>query len=160
MKHQSHPTDPGDCSAMIRQHFRFGWWTLGAFVLLGLLLEALHGFKAGLYLNVANETRRLMWTLAHAHGTLLSLVNLMFAMTLPRMSASTTDRRRWASHCLTLATLLVPGGFFLGGMQLYGGDPGLGVVLVPAGALSLLIGILLTASAIGTEGPRPTAGRK
>jgi hypothetical protein len=42
---------------------------------------------------------------------------------------------------------LLPGGFFLGGVFLYSGDPGLGVFLVPLGALTLFVGVLLTALA-------------
>src|SRR5882757_6559314 len=67
---------------LIRRHLRFGWWTLLIFLTAGLALEALHGLKIGAYLNVSNETRRLMWTLAHAHGTLLGLVHLGFAATI------------------------------------------------------------------------------
>ena len=33
-------------------------------------------------IDVDNETRRLMWRLAHAHGTLLSLLHLVYALTL------------------------------------------------------------------------------
>ncbi|HEY8174006.1 MAG TPA: hypothetical protein VIH21_13040, partial [Dehalococcoidia bacterium] len=58
-----------------RRHLRFGWWSLFVFATLGLTLEALHGFKVRAYLDVSNDTRRLMWTLAHAHGTLLGLVH-------------------------------------------------------------------------------------
>ena len=50
------------------------------FATLGLLLEALHGFKLGLYLDVDQETRRLLWRLGHAHGTLLGLLNVGYAL--------------------------------------------------------------------------------
>ena len=42
----------------------------------------------------------------------------------------------------------MPGGFFLGGVFMYssGGDPGLGIFLVPVGAIALFIAVLLTAS--------------
>ena len=63
-------------------HLRFGWWSMLVFLSLGILLEALHGFKVGFYLNVGSETRRLMWTLAHAHGVLLGLANVAFAATM------------------------------------------------------------------------------
>ena len=49
-------------------------------VALGLLLESLQGFKVAAYLDVSNETRRLMWRLAHAHGTLLAVVNILYAV--------------------------------------------------------------------------------
>ena len=39
----------------------------------------------------------------------------------------------------------MPAGFFLGGTIIYGGDPGLGIILLPIGAVLLLIAVLLTA---------------
>ena len=104
--------DPG---VLTQLHLRFGWWMLLVFLTLGLVLEALHGFKAGIYLNVSNETRRLMWTLAHAHGTLLSLINLGFAFTVRLVPEWSARKRGVASVCLRGSTLLVPAGFFLSG---------------------------------------------
>src|SRR5690242_10928866 len=75
----SHSVGEDPLSVVVRRHLRFGWFTLLFFLTLGLVLETLHGFKVQSYLNVVNETRRLMWTLAHAHGTLLALTNLGFA---------------------------------------------------------------------------------
>ena len=69
-----------------RRHLRFGWYALLGFLILGAFLEGLHGFKAGFYLDVTHETRRLMWRLAHAHGTLLALVNIAFALSLGTMA--------------------------------------------------------------------------
>ena len=45
------------------------------------------------------------------------------------------------------ALVLLPLGFFLGGVFIYGGDPGIGVILVPPGALLLFISVLLIARA-------------
>jgi len=42
---------------------------------------------------------------------------------------------------LTGATVLLPGGFFLGGAMIYAGDPGVGILLVPVGALLLLVAV-------------------
>src|SRR5258708_35994227 len=58
------------------RNLRFGWWSLLVFLSLGAGLEALHGFKIGWYVDVGSETRRLMFTLAHAHGKLPALVNM------------------------------------------------------------------------------------
>lgn len=122
-----------------RRHLVFGWWSLLVFLALGLALEALHGFKLRWYLDVGNETRRLMLTLAHAHGTLLALVHLAFAATLePRPPSGSA----FVSRALLGASVLLPGGFALGGLFVYDGDPGLGVLLVPAGALLLLAAVL------------------
>ena len=65
-----------------RRHLLTGWTSLLVFALLGGVLEAMHGFKVDWYLAVGNETQRLLWRLAHAHGTFLSLVHVAFAATL------------------------------------------------------------------------------
>ncbi len=138
--------DSSDCA---RNHLRFGWWSLLVFLTVGLILEGLHSFKVGLYLDADHQTRRLMWTLAHAHGTLLSLINLAFAGMVRAIPAWPARRRALASRCLYGASLLLPGGFLLGGAWVHGGDPGLGVLLVPVGGLLLLLSVLLTA--LGTR---------
>ena len=132
------------------RHLRFGWWSLLVFLCLGLTLELLHGFKAGLYLDVANETRRLMWTLAHAHGALLGLVHVAWALCLRVFPGLENGSQRVVSRCLVGASVLLPGGFFAGGVQLYGGDPGLGIAAVPAGAACLATAVFLTARATRT----------
>jgi len=43
--------------------------------------------------------------------------------------------------------VLLPLGFFLGGFFTHGGDPGIGVFLVPAGELLLIAGLFLRARA-------------
>jgi hypothetical protein len=139
-----------DPSVLAKRHLRFGWWTLLIFLTLGLGLEALHGFKVGMYLKSSNETRRLMWTLAHAHGTLLGLVNLAFAFTIRLLPEWAAKERGLASLCFRGATFLLPAGFFLGGTFIHGGDPGLGVLLVPAGGLLLLAGVYLAACGTAT----------
>lgn len=142
-----------DPQVLTRRHLRFGWWTLLVFLTLGLVLEALHGLKIGFYLSVTNETRRLMWTLAHAHGTLLALVNLGFAFTIRLLPEWSARERGLASVCLRAATLLMPAGFFLGGTVIYSGDPGLGIILLPVGGLLLLAAVFLTARAASTKRP-------
>ena len=127
--------------ALVRRHLVFGWGALLVFLSLGIVLEALHGLKVGLYVNPSGSARRLMWTLAHAHGTLLGLIHLAFAATIFIGGAGDWRRAGWVSLCLRSATYLLPGGFFLGGLVTYGGDPGLGVFLVPVGALALVGGV-------------------
>ncbi len=121
------------------KNLRFGWWSLLVFLSLGLSLETLHGFKIGWYLDVGNEMRRLMFTLAHAHGTLLALVNIAAGLTARSVAGFTL--RPSVSFALIWAAILLPGGFFLGGVVIYDGDPGLGVYLVPVGGLLLLYGV-------------------
>jgi len=137
-----------------RKHVRFGWWTLLIFLTLGLVLEILHGFKLRMYLDVSSETRRLMWTLAHAHGALLSLVHILFGLCLRAMPELGTANLSLASSSLVGASLLLPGGFFLGGIVFYSGDPGLGIALVPVGAAMLGIGVYVMSRA--TAGLRMT----
>ena len=119
-------------------NLRAGFLALCAFSALGLLLEALHGFKLGFYLDVDNETRRLLWRLAHAHGALLGLVNVCYALAArawPRLEDPPSGR------ALLVALLLMPIGFFLGGIFARGGDPGASVGLAAAGAVALLFGL-------------------
>jgi hypothetical protein len=119
---------------------RFGWWSLLVFLSLGGCLETLHGFKIGWYVDVGNEMRRLMFTLAHAHGTALALVNIAAGLT-----ARTTqgfELRSSVAFSLIWAGILFPAGFFLGGIVTYGGDPGLGIWLVPVAAVLLFYAVL------------------
>jgi hypothetical protein len=100
-----------------------------------------------------------MWTLAHAHGTLLALVNLGFGLTVRLVPEWTARPRAIASLCLRGATVTMPAGFFLGGMFIYSGDPGLGILLVPIGGVLLFIAVLLAArgAACYRTNPRATA---
>lgn len=132
-----------------RRHFRLGWWSLLVFVCLGIVLEGMLAFRVGWYMDVGdNETHRLMLRLGHAHGTLLSVLNIVFAGSLARLSLP-AGARVLASRCLAAATLLVPGGFLLGGLATHGADPGLGIILLPAGAVLLLFGIFQVARHTG-----------
>lgn len=133
--------------ALVRRHLLFGWCALFGFAVLGTALEAMHGFKVGWYLDVGNETRRLLLTLAHAHGVLIALLNLAFAATL--RSLEDPEAMPWlASPCLISAGVLVPTGFLLGGLVVYGGDPGLGIFLLPIGAALLVLGIAAAARGV------------
>ncbi len=124
-----------------------GWWSLLVFLSLGIALEALHGFKVGWYLDVSSETRRTMWRLAHAHGVLIGLVHLALAGAVSLRNGPPAARLGAASRLLTAAGVLLPGGFLLGGLRVYGGDPWIGVLLVPLGAVALFAAVLLTARA-------------
>jgi hypothetical protein len=138
----------------VRLHGNFGWWSLLLFVSLGIVLESLHGFKVAWYLNVGEETRRLLWRLAHAHGTFLGLIHIAFTVAVKDRSLRPVARKV-ASRCLIGASVALPGGFFLGGTTIYRGDPGLGIVLLPFGAAMLWVAILLTA--LGRTPPLPAA---
>lgn len=135
-----------ELAALATRHVRFGWSSIFVFVLFGMLLETLHGFKVGLYLDVSNEARRLVWTLAHTHGTLIGVLNLGFALTLPHLGSS-ASLLRLASRLFILAGIVMPLGFLLGGIVIYGGDPGLAIVLAPVGGVLLIGAVGLAALA-------------
>ena len=119
-------------------NLRAGLLGLCCFTALGLFLEALHALKVGLYLDVGNETRRLLWRLAHAHGALLGLVNVGYALAAhawPKLEDPLAGR------ALLSALVLMPLGFFLGGLFARGGDPGVAVGLAVGGAVALLFGL-------------------
>jgi len=145
-----------------RRHLRIGWWSLLVFATLGLVLESLHGFKVRAYLDVSNETRRLMWTLAHAHGTLLGVLNVLFALTLRAAPSIDMGRQQFISKLLVAATVFLPLGFFLGGVIFYSGDPGLGILLLPIGAMLLLAALyfIATEDPFGTPGPEKNPKRR
>jgi len=141
-------TTPRPLEVLGFRHVRFGYFGLLVFLVLGLVLEALHGLKLGVLLDVANEPRRLAWRLAHAHGALLCMLHVVFGLTLTSRFAPGARAARRASGLLTVATIALPAGFFLGGFFIAGGDPGLGVALVPLGATTLLGAIVATARGV------------
>ncbi len=130
----------------IRRHLIEGWGGLFVFTCLGVTLECLLAFKVPLYVDVDSESRRLLWRLAHAHGTLLSLIHLAAAFSFGRFAESAFPRPAGLiSGTLSGAGLLIPGGFFLAGLDAHSGDPGLSIALVPAGALLLLVALAFCA---------------
>ena len=152
--------DPTPVVDYTRRHLRLGWWSLLLFATLGLGLESLHGFKVRAYLDVSNETRRLMWTLAHAHGTLLAVLNIVFGLSVRAVPELTAARVPLISRALVGATVVMPAGFFLGGVTFYAGDPGLGILLLPVGALLLLAAIFWIARAVNAPEVRTRTQRR
>jgi len=108
----------------------FGWWAL---------------FKVGWYLDVDNEGRKLQLTLAHTHGTLLAVVNIIFALSFKGSGVNGTLAK--AAKFLKWAAILMPLGFLGGGIMSMGADPGFAIVLVPVGGLLLFAGVLFAARA-------------
>jgi hypothetical protein len=141
---------------VMQRNRSFGWRSLLAWLALGLVLEAMHAFKVGWYLDVVNDARRLQLTLAHSHGTLIALINLAFVATArpPDGVPHALDR---AGALLRWAGILMPLGFLFGGVFAMGPDPGFAIVLVPIGGLLLFCGVLLTVRATGAAAPAPGA---
>ena len=72
----------GTLDRLRRLHQIWGWAGIALFAGLGLTLEAMNGLKLGFYLDADNALRRELWRLGHAHGTLLSLVQVGYASAL------------------------------------------------------------------------------
>jgi hypothetical protein len=134
-----HAESEGD-SRRVRLHLTLGWCLLTLFMFLGMTLEAMHALKLGWYLDLANETRRLLLRLAHAHGVLLGVVNICFALSIPHRAIRSEPLEVWISRCVLLGSVLLPAGFLLGGVVVFGGDPNPSILLSPVGALLLFGG--------------------
>jgi len=131
-------TDP--ISLTERRNLRAGWWTLLIFVCLGVLLETGLAFRGHFYMDVSQQTRRLMWRLSHAHGTLLALLNILYGIL---TSHALIARQPFSARALLAASWLIPGGFFLAGLFAYHSTPGLATLLIPPAAALLVISIFL-----------------
>ncbi len=129
--------------SIAQRHYFIGWCALLLFLSLGAVLEAFHGFKAGFYLDPDAKLRREMWRLAHAHGTLLALVHLAFAAGLLHFGRWPDKRLKLVSFFLIDAAILIPLGFFLGGLFPTESDPWIGIYLVPLGALLLFLAVAI-----------------
>jgi hypothetical protein len=123
------PSTSSETSALIRQ----GWISLAAWLAFGILIEGLIGFRTPALLD--DSVRRDMFRLAHAHGTLLNLV-LIAAAICARLELIRLGPM--SSLGLRASVILLPSGFLLGGLWHFKDDPGLGICLVPLGALLLL----------------------
>jgi hypothetical protein len=110
-----------------------GWISLAAWVVFGLLIEGLIGFRSPALLD--DSVRREMFRLGHAHGTLLNLV-LIVAAICARLDL--IEVGRVTSLGLRVAVVLLPVGFLLAGLWHFKDDPGIGIFLVPLGAVLLL----------------------
>lgn len=103
----------------------------------GLLLEGLIGYKTPAYLQ--DSVRRELFRLAHAHGTLLSLLLLGAALVCDRFEVKISDL---VTMVLRGGVVLMPLGFLLGGLWHYESDPGIGIWLVPAAAVMVVFGVV------------------
>ena len=127
---------------------RTGLWLLAVSLPLGLTLEALHAWKVQVYLGSA--LRRELWTLAHAHGNLLGILCLVFALLAPRVfGEQRAPARRAVERLLAAGAVLMPLGFLLGGVMNSEGDPSLGITLVPLGGALVFVALVRTALALG-----------
>lgn len=137
---------------------RFGWLALAIFIAGGLLLESLHLFKSAFYFEVS--IRRDLWVLAHAHGALLAIVNIIFGLTAIQLQWGAAAR--WPAVALKVAAVLVPAGFLLGGIGNSESDPSLWILLTPVGAVAALAAAIRCGQlAISGENPvTPVPGKQ
>lgn len=112
---------------------RFGWWSLWAWALLGVAMEAAHAFKLAAFLDGPHTRELLRW--GHAHGVGLSLVVLAYA------AVGARPDNAGAGKLLQAAAIVLPAGFALGAVGASEVDPGPAIWLVPVGALLLLVGL-------------------
>lgn len=116
-----------------RTQFCFGW--ICFWIFFGLLLDSFMGMKQLFYL--ANPIRREMWRLAHTHGTLLTLVFVVY-----KQFHGITKKEH--ENMMFIGTILMPVGFFLGGIITTEIDPFVGIFLVPVGGLLFVLGLLFS----------------
>src|SRR5438445_1094184 len=107
-----------DLDPIVRRHLRAGFAGLFVFVVLGAVLETLHATKSPFFVDAGQETTRLLLRLAHAHGTLVSLINVVFALVVRARPNAATPA---ASASLLAALVLLPLGFLAGALFAHGG---------------------------------------
>jgi hypothetical protein len=154
---QARFTTAVEADAYAARHITLGLSSLLVYTVVGFGLEALHAFKLQAYLAVSNDTRRLMWTLGHAHGTLLGLIDIAIGGVL-RIGLLGVRRIRAVWWLLAVSTIALPSGFFLGGIAFYSGDPGVGAALIPLGAVALIAALALavndvTSAVVSSDAP-------
>lgn len=115
---------------------RQAWFGLLFWMSAGLLFEGLIGFRAPVYLQ--DPVRRELFRLAHAHGTLLSILLLIVNLYLLKGLISPP---KIAVRALQAGVIVMPLGFLLGGAWHYESDPGPLIFLAPIGGLLIIFGI-------------------
>lgn len=106
----------------------------------GLLLEGLIAFRIPDYLS--DPVTREMFRLAHAHGTLLSLVLVAIGLTGKAGYISTPSFGKMALH---IGSVVMPVGFMLGGIGNYESDPNPLVFFAPLGGIMVIFGVVISA---------------
>jgi hypothetical protein len=117
-----------------------GLWGLALWLSFGLLLEGLIGFRTPAYL--LDNMRRDLFRLAHAHGTVFSIVLLISALLVER---GLLHPPVIAVRLLQIGTVLMPVGFLLGGLWHIETDPNLFILLSPLGGLLIIFSVIAIA---------------
>jgi hypothetical protein len=135
------------------RHIRLSLAGAAAFLAMGLWLEAMYGLRERGWMD--DGLRRELLRLGHAHGGILCLLNLGLSWALGRLSTPES----WASRIRAAALVgawTVGLGFVGAGLWHGPTDPGPLVLVVPAGALLLLMA--LAAAALVRPGDREPLG--
>ncbi|MEK7375911.1 MAG: hypothetical protein AABZ57_01910 [Candidatus Margulisiibacteriota bacterium] len=115
-----------------RNNVRFGWIWLLFFVILGFYLET----------RVADPTwkgmQKELWAAAHVHGNLLSVINIIYGLTIDGINLD-TRLKRTGSWFLILGTILFASGLFLMPFLMALG------ILVMIGAVAIIIALSIMA---------------
>ena len=112
----------------MRLFYTFLWLALCA--LFGVGLEMMLAYKSELLMGPQNETRRLLFRLAHAHGSILSLFTLSWLSLASRLNA---PRQPLIARLYLSSALLMGIGFFFSGLIIPG--PSSVVLLVMSDAI-------------------------
>ncbi len=133
---EGRPTSEGALRTVVAQ----AWIGLAAWMTFGLILEGLIGFRSPTYLQ--DPTRRELFRLAHAHGTVFGILLLVASLA---QTVGMIAPPRAAVLSLRIGTVAMPAGFLLGGIWHYGTDPGPGIFLAPLGGLMIIFGVITIA---------------
>ncbi|WP_224248438.1 hypothetical protein [Hyalangium gracile] len=138
-------TEASAAEGRARVHARFGWTLLFVSLAFGSVMEALEGFRWVSF--VADAWKQRLWSLAHFHGAALGLLNLIYVQWADTPTLS-VGRRTSASRVLMVGSVGMPLGFLLGGIAHPEGDPSLGIILAPVGALLVLYTVAVQTLAV------------
>ena len=119
-----------------------GWFGLAVFMAFGLLFEGLIGYRSPAYLN--DPIRRELFRLAHAHGTILSLLLLIADLFLTSRQIAIPRAAMWS---LRAGAIVMPVGFLFGGLSTTETDPHFSIILSPIGGVMLIFGVVAIALA-------------
>lgn len=129
-------------------HLRAAVGLAAAFLAMGLWLEAMIGLRAAGWVD--DPLRREFLRLGHAHGGVLSLLNVALAWAMERLRTPDAWAKRIRIAALLGAALVGLG--FIGGALWHGPtDPGPLVLVVPAGAMMLLASTVAVALLRGDD---------
>jgi hypothetical protein len=124
------------------RHLRLSLACIAAFLAMGLVLEAMYGLRAQAWMD--DDLRREFLRLGHAHGGLLGVLNVALGWAMVRLQTP----QEWARRIRVAAlggAVAVGLGFIGAGLWHGPTDPGPLVLVVPAGAMSLLTALVALA---------------